>query len=142
VEIAGTGPHIHELKQLERKGIAEVHGFITGEELDEFYRGGGVLLFLSETEENFPMTILEALSFGIPVVAVNRGGVSELVVDGKNGYLTSSDPEVIVSRVLRILDDRKLRESMRNRAREYANTFNWNRVIKAYLQLYDTILNV
>lgn len=142
VEIAGAGPHVHELKQLERKGIVKVHGFLSRERLNELYLGGGVLLFLSETEENFPMTILEALSFGIPVVAINRGGVSELVIDGENGYLTSPNPAVIASRVLSILDDRKLRESMRNRAREYASTFNWNRVIRAYLQLYNSILNV
>lgn len=48
------------------------------------------LLNVSESE-GVPVTMMECMSFGIPVIATNVGGVSELVEDGQNGFLLSSE---------------------------------------------------
>ena len=58
-----------------------------------FYRNASLVLNLSRIDEwleTFGLTILEALSFGIPVIVPPVGGPSEIVIDGKEGFLISS----------------------------------------------------
>lgn len=49
-----------------------------------------VLLCTSESE-GIPVSMMEALGFGLPVISVNVGGIAELVIDGKNGELMKAD---------------------------------------------------
>ena len=49
-------------------------------------------MFINCSEsEGIPVSIMEALSFGIPVIATNVGGTSEVVIDGYNGFLLDKD---------------------------------------------------
>lgn len=68
-----------------------------------FFRRAGVLLNLSRADtcvETFGMTILEALSFGVPVIVPPVGGPAELVTDGIEGYQVDSRDEEMLSRTV------------------------------------------
>lgn len=72
----------------------EFAGSFTNSELMRQYRDGCYELFVNTSEtEGLPVSIMEALSFGIPVVATNVGGVGEIVESGYNGYLMDSSVE-------------------------------------------------
>jgi glycosyltransferase involved in cell wall biosynthesis len=67
--------------------------FSKQENIIPFYKKSSLVLNLSRIDqwiETFGLTILEALSFGIPVIVPPVGGPSEIVSDGINGYLVSS----------------------------------------------------
>lgn len=67
----------------------EFLGFRKGEELFEYIRNASFVLVPSEWYENNPLTIVEAYSTGKPVIGSNIGGIPELVLEGKTGYLFS-----------------------------------------------------
>src|SRR5437763_2325926 len=69
---------------------------------------------LSSSWENFPHTIVEALSVGTPVLAMEAGGVGEVVQDGVNGLLVpAGDEAALALAVQRYFADEALRERLR-----------------------------
>ena len=67
-------------------------GHIENKRLMEYYRNNRVDLFINVSEqEGLPVTIMEALSFGIPVVATDVGSTKETIDEGRNGYLLNKD---------------------------------------------------
>jgi glycosyltransferase involved in cell wall biosynthesis len=65
----------------------EFLGFRKGEELFDYIRNASFVLVPSEWYENNPLTIVEAYSSGKPVIGSNVGGIPELIIEGKTGYL-------------------------------------------------------
>ncbi len=64
----------------------------THQEVFDFYRNNHVDLFINvSTTEGLPVSIMEAMSFGIPAIATDVGGTYEIVQDGLNGRLIDSD---------------------------------------------------
>jgi glycosyltransferase involved in cell wall biosynthesis len=74
-----------------RQGLKVIlHGYVSNQTLINFYQKQQVDLFVNvSSSEGLPVSIMEALSFGIPVIATDVGGTSELVSD-KVGELISS----------------------------------------------------
>jgi glycosyltransferase involved in cell wall biosynthesis len=84
-----------------------------------FYSNASLVLNLSRIDEwleTFGLTILEALSFGIPVIVPPVGGPSEIVIDGKEGFLISSyELEAIADKIAYLyLNPEKCLELSRN----------------------------
>jgi glycosyltransferase involved in cell wall biosynthesis len=71
--------------------MAEFHGHLTNEQIFQFYKTNSVNLFLSVSEtEGLPVSIMEAISFGIPVMATDVGGCNEIATT-QTGYLLPKD---------------------------------------------------
>ncbi|MCL6635160.1 MAG: glycosyltransferase family 4 protein [Peptococcaceae bacterium] len=88
--------------------------------------------------EGLPLTIIEAMLAGVPVVASDVGGVGELVVGGETGYLIEGlDPQAAERALVRLLADGDLRRRMgeagRKRARE---KFSLAEMLRRYRELY------
>ncbi|MBP6432290.1 MAG: glycosyltransferase [Ferruginibacter sp.] len=91
--IIGGGTEKNKLQQLAIMYKIENKVFFAGQQYKPFVNIENVDLFLMASQyEGFPNTLLEATSYGIPVVAFNSpGGISEIVEDGVNGFLVNSD---------------------------------------------------
>ena len=77
-----------ELSRLDLDDKIILHGRVTGEEKWELYRRAYAFFFPSFYEsENFPLVLIEAMAFGLPIVATNWRGIPELVVEGETGRL-------------------------------------------------------
>ncbi len=88
LHIIGDGPDSSNVRELIKDNPAIIfHGSLTGEELVKFYQTCQALIFPTLTYENCPMVILEAFSFGMPVMAANLGGIPELVKNYQTGWL-------------------------------------------------------
>jgi glycosyltransferase involved in cell wall biosynthesis len=87
--IAGEGParEASEARARELGARAEFRGALAREALFDAMRGAIALVFPSRWYEVAPLVILEAFACGVPVIAADRGGLSELVRDGHNGLL-------------------------------------------------------
>ncbi|MEK7451049.1 MAG: glycosyltransferase, partial [Patescibacteria group bacterium] len=82
LKIIGTGSELRKLKAIAKSNI-EFLGYLTQEELVGYYKGCQALIFPGI--EDFGLTILEAQSFGKPVIAFRGGGALETIIDGKTG---------------------------------------------------------
>lgn len=120
--LIGDGPDRKELAHLvDALGIsAHVH-FLGYRSPTEVARRLAVsdVFALPSFAEGVPVSLMEAMASGLPVVATNVGGVSELVDDGTNGYLIPpGSAEILASRIELLLKSRELRESMGRAGRE------------------------
>ena len=100
-----------------------------------------VFLLPSYTEA-MPMSILEAMGFGLPVVSTRVGGIPKLVEDGYNGLLYApGDVEGIASGLIRLLGSEELREKYGRQGYERAGTeFSYEDHIRRILEVYREIL--
>jgi len=88
--IAGTGPARAELEALATRynlNNIEFAGFVSGRDLHELIRGASCTVLPSEWYENCPMSVLESLATGRPVIGTNIGGIPELIDDQQDGLI-------------------------------------------------------
>jgi glycosyltransferase involved in cell wall biosynthesis len=92
LKIAGTGPEEAALRALPEAQRADVEfvGFRSGEALHALVRGARAVVLPSEWYENAPMSVLESMALGKPVLGARIGGIPELIDDGATGWLFSS----------------------------------------------------
>jgi glycosyltransferase involved in cell wall biosynthesis len=118
--VAGEGPDRAPLEARARElGIAGRVTFLGPQPRQRVLElfGAADATILSSTWENFPHTVVEALAVGTPVLAMEAGGVSEVVHDGVNGLLVpAGDVAALADAVQRYFRDDALRERLRDAA--------------------------
>jgi len=89
------------------------------------------------------MSVLEALSHGLPVIAPEEGGIKEVVADGLQGFLIEGrDPKRFAQKCLAIYRDRNLKQRMGIASREkVALEYSIGRMAGKYYELYKKILS-
>lgn len=93
-------------------------GLIPREQLPPLYREHGTLLFPSQWDEPFSITVLEAMASGMAIVGTLTGGSREILVDGENALVfEKGDAEGCAEQVARLIRDRELFDSIRHNAR-------------------------
>jgi len=99
------------------------------------------VFLLPSLSEGFPVSILEAMAAGLPIVASNIGGIPEIVIEGKNGYLANpKDPNGIADRVIRILSNDQLRKEMGNNSYTLSKKYNWDTLAEQVEEIYSKIV--
>jgi glycosyltransferase involved in cell wall biosynthesis len=118
--IAGEGPERGSLE--DRAGELGIGGRVTflgaqpRSRIIELFHAADATI-LSSSWENFPHTVVEALAVGTPVLAMEAGGVSEVVHDGVNGLLVGpGDTAALGAAVRRYFTDEQLRQRLRGAA--------------------------
>lgn len=103
----------------------------------DYYPLFDVFIFPSVEYESCPMVILEAMSFGVPIIASNVGGVRELIFDEITGFIVPPrNPEKLAEYIVKILENPQLAENMRKKGRfEFAAKFTAERMVKKYYAL-------
>jgi glycosyltransferase involved in cell wall biosynthesis len=141
--LIGEGP--------ERKGIQEL---IFKRGLEPFIRvlgerndvarllHAGDLFLLTSISEGIPLTLIEAMAAGLPVVSTKVGGVPEVVEDGRTGLLAPARDEVTLAEsILRLADTPAQRSRMGRLGRERAVTFfSETQMHGHYLRYYQEML--
>jgi glycosyltransferase involved in cell wall biosynthesis len=120
----GSGPLMEDISRLAKQVLPDnvtalFPGYVVNDALMLFYRNEPVDLFMNTSEsEGTPLSIMEAMSCGIPVVATAVGGNPE-IVNAESGLLLSPDPssEEVAEVVLRLMDDRRMLRKLAEGAR-------------------------
>lgn len=120
--LVGDGPLRSRIEQsVEERGLSSRVSLL-GERTDipECLAASDVFVLPSRWE-GLPITIIEAMMAGLPVVATHVGGVAELVEDGITGFLVpSEEPRALADAIQKLLDDKELRLRLGQAGREKA----------------------
>ncbi|MBD0415658.1 glycosyltransferase family 4 protein [Oryzicola mucosus] len=127
LSIFGDGVERDALKALVDKlgirGRVTFHGFIDEARLAEQLPKHDVFIQHSRIKEGSPVSIIEAMACGLPVVATRIGGIADQVVPGETGFLLSpGDLDGMATSMQRLASDASLRRSMGGAARNRAVT--------------------
>jgi glycosyltransferase involved in cell wall biosynthesis len=118
--IVGTGSEERRLKRMAKKNIAFA-GFVSEEELVDYYRSAKALIF--PQEEDFGITAVEAQAAGIPVIAYKSGGALETVIDGKTGIFFSKQTiDSLIKAVMNFKTIKFKRSDMLKNAEKYSKS--------------------
>jgi N-acetyl-alpha-D-glucosaminyl L-malate synthase BshA len=99
------------------------------------------LFLLTSEYESFGLSALEAMACGVPVISTNAGGLPEINIHGKTGYLSNvGDVADMAKHAFHILsDDARLHEFKKN-ALEHAGTFDKDLIVPVYEELYERVV--
>ena len=104
----------HEIETRGLNGIALYHGRKYGKDKEDFLQMADMLVFPTYYfNECFPLVILEAMMYGLPVISTDEGGIRDEVKDGKNGFVVKPhDAVALADAIQRLLDDKDARQTM------------------------------
>lgn len=147
--IVGDGPLRSDLMQqteeLKLQDKVTFLGAKSHEELPAIYASADMLVVPSVTakdkdKEGFGLVILEAMAAGVPIVASDSGGITEIIRDEYNGLLVKErDSEGLAKGINRLLEDAELREYLTKNMRETAERYDYRVVGKQYAELIKEI---
>jgi len=138
----GSGETIGEVRQKVREFGLEESVFFLGEIRDiDAYLASGDLFLLPSEQESFGLAALEAMAYGLPVVASSAGGIPELVAEGESGYLLPcGDLEGMAAAAVGILSDAALQKKMGEAASIRAQKiFSADKIVPQYEALYRRV---
>lgn len=137
--IAGDGPLKSELqkKTMGRKDI-EWKGHLEKEEILGLLSTAKAMLFPTKCYENFPITILEAMSVGCPVITSNIGNPARIIDHGKTGFhINLSQPESIMQQLKKLRDKERVISLSRNARRTYLEKYTPEINYRILMDIYE-----
>lgn len=142
LDIIGDGSKRQELQSLIQQLGMEKHISLIKptSNIDSTYLHASILALTSHYE-GLPMVLIEAQSFGLPIVAFNcKCGPMDVVTDGVDGFLVpEGDIEAFADRLLVLMQDRVLRKNMGRRAKSASSRYEEVFIMKQWMKLFHTI---
>lgn len=143
--IAGTGKEEEEIKKLVKQYKLNDNfnflGWINGEKKKEVLKNTHLFL-LPSYNEGLPVSILEAISYGIPVISTNVGSINEAVLNNFNGYLIEpGDIEGLKCRINSIIENPELWIKFSNNSKQLCKQeFNSEEYFRNMEKIYDELI--
>ena len=110
------------------------------EKVAEMYQAADVYV-LPSFREGLPLTLIEALASGIPVIASPVNGVPYEIKDNYNGFFVDyGDIKNLKKRIIEVLDNKKIAERFKRNNKITARKYDWDKIEKKTRELYDTIM--
>lgn len=145
LKIVGAGPLQKDVEEYVRKNKnIEFLGYKSGEDLRKVIEEAMFIIVPSEWYENNPMTVIEAYSLGVPVIASDSGGLPEIVKDSVTGYIFKSRDKADLQKV--IMQTRNINNdeyfSMSTRAKKFAEDYfspqpHYSKLVRLYSEIID-----
>jgi glycosyltransferase involved in cell wall biosynthesis len=98
------------------------------------------LFMLPSAYEGLPIVIIEAMKAGKPIVASNVGGISEIVINGENGFTVENEAAAFVDKIKYILEDAAVYTRFCERSRQiYTEKLTVEKMTREYLKIYQEL---
>lgn len=141
--IGGNGEIEHVKQLIKEYGIADIiifEGWVSGDKKIELLNKSDAYI-LPSYKEGLPISILEAMSYGMPIISTPVGGIPEIVSNGENGYLVEpGNKEDIYKAIISLLNDSDLRNRMGSVSLSRVGEHLPEYVEKQLETLYDSLL--
>lgn len=116
-------------------------GMVAKEEIKNYYAAADIFVYASKSETQ-GMVISEAMYMGLPIVAVNATGVKNLVENNLNGFLVPERKDVFVQAVLKLVNNKELREKFKQKSIEISrNKYTDKICAEKMLKIYQKAIN-
>ncbi len=144
--MAGSGPLTDELRQLTKSlGLerrVSFPGFINHQHALSYIAGHDIMVMPSLVEEGFGVAALEALAVGVPVIASNSGGVSEIVDQNQSGFLVNpANIDELAEAMAKLIADEELRRRFGEHGRaRVAERYDWKKNLDDMEAVYNSLL--
>jgi glycosyltransferase involved in cell wall biosynthesis len=138
--IAGAGPARDELqRRIADRGLADsvtLAGYLSGDALDDAYRRADLFVLPTYFAEGFPLSVMEAMSYGLPIVTTPIRGCADSLKAGENAlFVPERDPAALAAAIERLLDDDDLRARMARANAAKVAEFAPQRVLPRYAEI-------
>ncbi len=144
--IAGDGPLRSELEKtsvaLNLSDKVEFKGFLDKDKLIQHFKSLDIFVQSSiYHSESFGVAVLEASACGVPVVATDVGGVSEVCINGKTGFLVpANNPDKIADAVIQLLNNPLLMKEYGKNGREFVvNNYKWSDCVNKMIAIFENL---
>lgn len=139
--IVGAGDCLPYLVKLTRKlnlaSCVNFMGFVSEQKKIEILQSAWVVVYPSP-KEGWGITNIEANACGTPVVASNSPGLRDSIIHGKTGFLVEhGNIKELSGAIIRVLKDKKLRDTLSQNAIEWASKFSWDSAAQEMLKLIE-----
>ena len=125
--IVGSGPELENIQgqasNLSQGQRIHFTGFVPYERLPEYLSVADAFV-TSSVSEVHPLSVIEAMASGLPVLGITSPGVEDTVEDGKTGFLSSNDLAAFTAKMVRIATEHKLRKTMGQNARQASKIYD------------------
>ena len=101
------------------------------------YINAADIFILPSLYEGIPMTLIEAMGTGIPIVATNVGGIPNMLSNNESALLTSVDSQEIADSLIRLSEDVRLRKKLGQNALERSQEFSSREMARQYIKIYQ-----
>jgi glycosyltransferase involved in cell wall biosynthesis len=138
--IVGEGSEAYSLmktaRELKIREVVIFKGKIDEQTLKEYYLGCDIFI-LPSLWEGLPLTLLEASAAEMSIIASNVGGISSMFIHEENALLVEpKNEEALAKAMLRLMQDKNLREKLGRNARKLVEKFSWENTAKALDEIY------
>lgn len=129
-----------EIRRTRQEHVVTFAGLKSASELHELYAGADAVCLPSQREV-LPMTLLEAMAFGLPVIATSVGGIPDLVEDGTTGLLVAPrSVEELAAAISRLARDPELRHALGRAAQaRVASVAGSGTIVRQWRELYADV---
>ncbi|MYL49264.1 glycosyltransferase [Halobacillus litoralis] len=137
--IGGDGPERKNLETLiDRYGLSGNVKMLGSIKNPEKFIGDMDVMLLTSNREVFPMVILESMAVGTPIISIDRGGISEALLEGQTGYLvTEHSTEAFHEKILTLFADSTKHRELSMKARQRVEEeFSLNKMVGETIQEY------
>lgn len=140
--LVGDGPDRHNAEQLCRElGICNGIRFLGKQEAVEELLAISDLFVMPSGSESFGLAALEAMACQVPVISSNVGGIPEINIQGKTGFLSNlGDVDDMAKNALYILQDEERLNQFRQNAFEQAQKFDLKYILPLYEDYYQRVV--
>ena len=140
--LIGDGPERHHLEELCRKiGLCHEIRFLGKQDAIEELLAIADLFLMPSEMESFGLAALEAMACEVPVISTDVGGLPEVNIHGKTGFLSKvGDVEAMAGHAINILSHDDILNQFRKNAMEQAKRFDIHEILPQYEAYYESIL--
>lgn len=137
LDLIGEGELRQEMEGLAKELRLEDRVTFLGSQSNVYpYLQSADLFLLPSNYEGIPMTIIEAMGTGLPIVATAVGGVPDMLENGIDGLVVPCEEEAVADACASLIQNEALRERLGRAARQNADRFSAETMGKRYLELY------
>lgn len=141
--VVGEGPQGAHVRRLPRalRSRVDMIGCASHEALPTYHAASDLFLAPATGRESFGIVLVEAMAAGLPVIASDLPGYSEVVRHEREGLLVpAADPDALAAAAARVLDDRALATRLAMAGRLRARAFAWPRIAARVERVYARVI--
>lgn len=128
------------IKKYDLEKQVKFTGYIPETEVLRYFFKSDILIFPTNYGEGFPNVFFKALAVGMPIVSTKFRAAKDFLIKDKNYLACTSEPESIAEKVIELIEDKNLRESISKHNLTFGKTLLPEYIATEFLEIYENIL--